>query len=59
MTLDAARIEREIAPLYTPQTQRLVGLLTGYDQAQLQVIADFLTRLGQGDRHPPPPGGRR
>jgi DNA-binding MarR family transcriptional regulator len=52
VTLDHERIDREIGPLYAAQAQRLDDVLDHYDAGQLEIIADFLTRLGQHDEEP-------
>lgn len=50
VTLDQERIDSEIGPLYASQSRRLDAVLDHYDADQLEIIADFLTRLARPDR---------
>jgi DNA-binding MarR family transcriptional regulator len=54
VSLNDARIERELGPLYEPQIKRLDAVVASYRPDQLEVIADFLERVagdpyGAGD----------
>lgn len=49
VSLDVARIQQEIVPLYAGQDARLGQLLERYPDRDLAVIADFLGRLAPDD----------
>jgi DNA-binding MarR family transcriptional regulator len=45
VSLDADRIERELGPLYAPQSRRLAEVVSSYTPEQLELIAGFLERV--------------
>ena len=49
VTLDQRRIDRDVGQLYASRVQHLDAVLDRYDTNQLELIADFLTRLAQHD----------
>ena len=40
-------IARRVSPHYAPQAEGMIGLLREYDDEQLALIADFLTRVNR------------
>jgi len=48
VVLDAARVEREVMPLYALQAQRLALVLSAFKPRELDAIARFLEQLGEG-----------
>jgi DNA-binding MarR family transcriptional regulator len=46
VALDEEKVAATLAPLYAGQAARMGAVLASYDQRQLDVIEDFLTRLG-------------
>jgi DNA-binding MarR family transcriptional regulator len=47
---DDEQIRTRVEPHYAGQAQGMVGLLSGYDDTQVGVIADFMRRVAGGGR---------
>jgi DNA-binding MarR family transcriptional regulator len=52
VTLNQERINREVGPLRASQAQRLDAALDDYDAQQLELIADFLSRVADRNHEP-------
>ncbi|MET8148195.1 MarR family winged helix-turn-helix transcriptional regulator [Actinoplanes sp. NPDC049668] len=54
VSLNAAQIAAQVQPHYAGQAQHMIDLLQRYDDAQIDLIADFMSAVA-GDRpHPDP-----
>jgi DNA-binding MarR family transcriptional regulator len=48
VSLDQRAIERKLAPVYGGQARFLAELLSSFDDAQLEVVAEFVAGLARG-----------